>query len=103
MCCLTFIQTNREGVAGDVKVGSSLGCSDHETVKLSNGQRGSRAAGNCHLGVQDNKLESLHGSPRKNYMGTDSAGKRSLTELVDIPGSLPLCSRAIHPNGQEIR
>lgn len=53
---LDFIQANREGAAGDVKVGSSLGSSDHETVELGNGQRGSRAAGNCHLGVQDNKI-----------------------------------------------
>lgn len=38
-------------------------------------------------------------------MGADSAEKRGLREreLVDIPGSLPLGSRTMHPNEQEIR
>ncbi|KAJ7413233.1 hypothetical protein WISP_91538 [Willisornis vidua] len=32
---LTFILTHMEGLVGDVKVGGSLGCSDHETVEFS--------------------------------------------------------------------
>ncbi|KAF4803717.1 hypothetical protein TURU_013832 [Turdus rufiventris] len=40
---LDLILTNREGLVGDVKVGGSLGCSDHEIVEFSIEQGGGRA------------------------------------------------------------
>lgn len=40
-----LILTNREGLAGDVKVGSSLGSSDYKTVKFSIKERGKEEAG----------------------------------------------------------
>lgn len=43
---LNFITTNRGGLVGDVKVGGSLSCSDHEVVEFSVGQRGSRTTSN---------------------------------------------------------
>lgn len=46
---LNFLTTNRGGLVGDVKVGGSLSCSDHEIVEFSVGRRGSRATSNCGL------------------------------------------------------
>lgn len=44
MVLLDLMLTNREGPVGDVKVGDSLGCSDHGIVELSIRPGGSRAA-----------------------------------------------------------
>jgi len=40
---LDLVLTNEQGLAGDVEVGGSLGCSDHEKVELRNLCGGSRA------------------------------------------------------------
>ncbi|KAJ7407621.1 hypothetical protein BTVI_62589 [Pitangus sulphuratus] len=40
---LDLILTNKEGFVDDVKVGGSLGCSNHKIVEFSIEQRGSRA------------------------------------------------------------
>ena len=97
---LDLILTTKEGLVEDVRVGCTLGCSDHEMVEFKILRCRSRAM--SRVTNLDFKLWPLQRPARGIPWARALEGKRGPGELDSVRGPLPPSSKSMHPQ-EEVR
>jgi len=100
---LDLVLTNKEGLVEDVKVGSRLGCSDHEMVEFKILRGGSRAISRIKTFDLRRVNFGLFKELLRGILWARALEGRGVHECWSLfKESLPPCSGSVHPPEKEI-